>query len=556
MSSADASAAPLLRAREAFGRRAWGEAFAAFSTADRERRLEPEDLELLATAAYLTGHAGESGDAWTRAHSEFLTRGNPTRAARCAIRLGVDLMNAGERVRGDSWVSRAKRILEEHPSDCVENGYVLLPTAVRRIMEGDVSAACALFQEAGEIGRRFGDPDLVTMARHGVGRAKIRSGSIDEGLALLDEAMVALEAGDVSPLFAGDIYCSVIEACVEVFDVRRAREWTAALAHWCDSQPDLVPYTGQCLVRRAEIMQLHGEWSEAIDVARDACAHFLRGPEQPAVAAAFYQQAELRRLRGDFSAAEESYREATRRGRNAQPGLALLRLSQGQVEAAASGIRGALEQAKGRASRCRLLPVFTEIMLAAKDIDAARTGAGELAQLADLIGAPLLLASAAQASGAVALAGGDAGGALDLLRRSCATWQELRIPHEAARTRVLIGLTLRALGDEDAAELEFDAARWAFEQLEAAPDVARTAALSRTKPRSATRNAATVLTERELEVLRLISAGDTNRAIGSKLAISEKTVARHVSNIFTKLGVNTRAAATAYAYQHGLADRT
>ncbi len=546
------NAGPLQKAREAFGRRAWGEAFAAFSTADREQQLAPEDLELLATAAYLTGHATVSADVWTRAHGEFLTRGNTARAARCAIRLGVDLMNSGEHVRGNGWVARAKRILEEHPSDCVEHGYVLLPMAIRRILEGDASAACALFQEAAEIGRRFGEPDLITMARHGVGRAKIRSGSIDEGLALLDEAMVALEAGDVSPVFAGEIYCSVIEACLEVFDIRRAREWTAALAHWCDSQPDLVPYTGQCLVRRAEIMQLHGEWAEANDVARDACAHFLRGPEQPAVAAAFYQQGELQRLRGDFPAAEASFREATRRGRNAQPGLALLRLAQGQVDAATSGIRIALEQTNGRASRCRLLPAFTEIMLTAKDIDAARAGANELAQLADSIGAPLLLASAAQATGAVALAHGDAGAALDMLRRSWTVWRELRIPHEAARTRVLIGLTLRSLGDEDAAELEFDAARWAFDQLAATPDVARVAALSRSKTRNAARNAGTVLTERELQVLRLIAAGHTNRAIGGQLHISEKTVARHVSNIFTKLGLSTRAAATAYAYQHGL----
>ena len=546
------STAPLQQAREAFGRRAWGEAFEAFSTADREQHLTPEDLERLATAAYLTGHAAESAAYWTRAHSEFLSRGNPPRAARCAIRLGVDLMNAGEHVRGDSWVSRAKRILEEHPSDCVEHGYVLLPMGVRRIIEGDVSAACALFQEAAEIGRLFGEPDIITMARHGVGRARIRAGSIDEGLALLDEAMVALEAGDVSPVFAGDIYCSVIEACLEVFDVRRAREWTAALAHWCDLQPDLVPFTGQCLARRAEIMQLHGEWAAASDAARDACAHFLRGPPQPAVAAAFYQQGELQRLRGDFPAAEESYREATRRGRNAQPGLALLRLAQGQVEAATSGIRVALEQAKGRPSRCRLLPAFTEIMLAAKDIDAARAGATELAQLADSIGAPLLLASAAQATGAVALADGDPGAALDLLRRSWTAWQELRIPHEAARTRVLIGLTLRSLGDADAAELEFDAAQWAFDRLAATPDVTRVAALSGSQKPKAAGSATTVLTARELQVLRLIAAGHTNRAIGGRLDISEKTVARHVSNIFTKLGVNTRAAATAYAYQHGL----
>jgi DNA-binding CsgD family transcriptional regulator len=542
------TAALLVEGREAYGRRAWGDAFAALSAADRDEHLEPQDLELLATSAYLTGHPAESADAWTRAHSALLGRGDVTRAVRCAVRLGVDLIHAGEHVRGGSWVSRAKQLLEEHPSDCVEQGYVLLPMAVRRIMDGDVQGACELFQQAEEIGRRFGESDLVTMARHGVGRARIRSGSIAEGLALLDQAMVSLEAGEVSPVFAGDIYCSVIEACLEVFDVRRAREWTTALAQWCDSQPDLVPFTGQCLVRRAEIMQLHGEWSDAIDVARDACAHFLRGPEQPAVAAAFYQQGELQRLRGDLSAAEESYREATRRGRNAQPGLALLRLAQGQVDAATSSIRVALEQAKGRPARCRLLPAYTEIMIAARDVEAARAGAEELTQLAETIAAPLLLATAAQATGSVALARGDARSALDALRRSWATWQEIQAPYEAARTRVLIGLALRELGDDDAAEMEFDAARWAFEHLAAPGEMARVAKLSR----AVSRNASGTLTDREMEVLKLIAAGHTNRTIGSRLKISEKTVARHVSNIFTKLGLNSRAAATAYAYQHGL----
>ena len=530
----------LRRGRDAFARRAWGDAFAALAAADREQRLEPPDLQLFATAAYLTGHLGESADAWTRAHTELLARGDVPQSVRCAIRLGIDLMNTGEHVRGGSWVARAKQLLDEHPSDCVEQGYLMMPMGVRRIMEGDAAGACALFQQAEEIGRRFGESDLVISARHGVGRARIRSGEITEGLALLDQAMVALEAGDVSPVFAGEIYCSVIEACLEVFDVRRAREWTTALAQWCDSQPDLVPFTGQCLVRRAEIMQLQGEWSDAIEVARNACVHFQRGPEQPAVAAAFYQQGELQRLRGELSAAEESYREATRRGRNAQPGLALLRLAQRQTDAAASGIRGALEQAKGRPARCRLLPAYVEIMIAAGDIDAAVAGAKELTQLAEAVGAPLLRAAAAQAAGAVALARGDARSALEDLRRSCAVWQEIPVPYETARTRVLISKALSALGDEDAAAIELDAARWVFEQLGA---VAASGAPER---------APGPLTERELEVLKLIAAGHTNRVIGTRLHISEKTVARHVSNIFTKLGLTSRAAATAYAYQHGL----
>src|SRR5688572_7862570 len=317
--------ADLRRGRESFARREWSDAYTGLRNADAAEPLLADDLEIYATSAYLTGRMVESADLWTRAHSAHLASGNVPRAARCAIRLGVDLLNAGERVRGAGWVERAKRLLDEEQQDCVEQGYVLLPEAVRRIMEGDVTGASSVFAQAADFGRRFREPDLLVMARHGMGRALMRAGRIREGIALLDEAMVALEAGEVSPIFAGDIYCSVIEASLEVFDARRAREWTTALAQWCQSQPDLVPYTGQCLVRRAEIMQLHGEWSEAIDVARDACAHFLRGPEQPAVAAAFYQQGELRRLRGELSDAEAAYREATRRGRNAQPGLALLR---------------------------------------------------------------------------------------------------------------------------------------------------------------------------------------------------------------------------------------
>ena len=541
------AATNLERGRESFGRRAWSDAYTGLRDADAAAPLSPGDLELYATAAYLTGRMVESADLWIRAHSAYLADENVPRAARCAIRLGIDLLNAGERVRGAGWVDRARRLLDEQQQDCVEQGYLLLPEAVRRIMEGDVSGASTLFAEAADFGRRFGEPDLRVMARHGMGRALIRAGRIGDGIALLDEAMVSLEAGEVSPIFAGDIYCSVIEASLEVFDARRAREWTTALAQWCQSQPDLVPYTGQCLVRRAEIMQLHGDWSGAITIARNACDHFLRGPEHRAIASAFYQQAELQRLRGEYAAAEESYREASRRGRDPQPGLALMRLSQGQVDVAAAGIRLALDQASGRTVRCRLLPAFVEIMLAASDTSAARSGSDELTQLAEALDAPLLHAAAAQAQGALGLTDHDPRKALESLRRAWGLWQDVEAPYAAARVRILIGLACRALGDEDAAEMEFDAARWVFEQLSAMPDVTHARSLSRRLVRSAGR-----LTEREIEVLRLIAAGGTNRAIAGALHISEKTVARHVSNIFTKLGLSSRSAATAYAYEHGL----
>lgn len=536
----------LQRARDAFTSRAWAEAYSAFGAAERGAAIDTADLELYATAALLCGHPTESAELWTRAHGQYLAAQNVSRAARCAIKLGVDLINSGEHVRGAGWVDKARRLLDEHPVDCVEKGYLLLPDALRLILQGDAPGARPIFERAAEIGRRFGDADLAVMARHGLGRAMIRCGMVREGCALLDEAMVALEAGDVSPVFAGDIYCSVIEASMEIFDVRRAREWTTALAQWCQSQPDLVPYTGQCLVRRAEIMQLQGDWSAAVDVARSAREHFQRGPETRAIAAAYYQQGELQRLRGEFKEAEESYREAARRGRHPQPGIALMRLAQGQVDSASSGIRAAAEQARVPHARARMLPAYVEIALAANDLEGARTAAEELTRIAAALDAPLLRAAADHACGAAALAGGNAREAIELLRSAWTVWQELEIPYEAARSRTLIGLAHRALGDDDAAELELDAARWLFEQLAATPDVARVNALA---PQ---RRAPGGLTERELQVLRRVAAGDTNRAIASQLRISEKTVARHVANIFTKLGLSSRAAATAYAYEHGL----
>ena len=553
MSAARPAAADVLQsARDAFASRAWASAYSAFNGIEPGAAIDTSDLELHAAAAYLCGHPTESAELWTRAHAQYLAAQNVARAARCAIRIGIDLMNAGEHVRGAGWVDKARRLLDEHPADCVEKGYLILPDAVRTIIQGDAAGARPLFERAAEIGKRFGEADLVVMARHGLGRALIRCGMVREGCALLDEAMVALEAGEVSPVFAGDIYCSVIEASMEIFDVRRAREWTTALAQWCQSQPDLVPYTGQCLVRRAEIMQLHGDWSEAVNVARSAREHIQRGPDARGIAAAFYQQGELQRLRGEYAAAEESYREAARRGRQPQPGIALMRLAQGQVDAASSGIRAAIEQAKMPGARARLLPASVEIALASNDLDGARAAAEELTRIAATLDAPWLRGMADHARGAIALAGGDARGAIDMLRSAYEVWQELEIPYEAARARTLIGLAHRALGEDDAAELELDAARWLFEQLAAAPDVARVNILAPPRAAPRTPRAAGGLTDRELQVLRRVAAGDTNRAIATQLRISEKTVARHVANIFTKLGLSTRAAATAYAFKHGL----
>ena len=532
----------------AFDRRAWADAFAELSAADRTTSLEPAELERLATAAYLVGKDDESVAIWERAHQALLGRGERRRAVACAGWIVFVLMNGGQAAPAGGWIARGMRLLEDEGGECPERGFLLVPSALLRALDGDWPGAEAIAGEAAALGTRFGDSDLITLARNVQGRALIAQGRPVDGMRLLDEAMAAVVADEVCEMVAGAVYCSVIEACQLVFDLRRAQEWTAALSRWCESQPDLVPFSGDCLVHRAEILELHGAWLDALDAARHA-AERLRHRPRPAVGAALYRQGELYRLAGRFSEAEEAYRQSSRWGRDAQPGLALLRFGGGEIDAAAAAIRSALDGAPAGPARSRLLPAAVEILCAAGDVAAARSRRRRAR-----LPRPRALTRRccgrrpAQAEGEVLLVGGDARAALGRLRSAWAAWQALEVPYEAARVRVLIGLACRRLGDEDTAEMELDAARWIFEDLGASHDVARTQALSATtasKPPGP-------LTARELEVLRLVATGKTNRAIAAELFLSEKTVARHVSNIFGKLGLSSRAAATAYAYEHDL----
>ena len=536
--------------RAAFRRQAWGEAFADLSTADRETPLEPADLERLAAAAYLLGREVESGDLWARAHHGFLNLGEVERAARCAFWVAFGLLDKGELARGGGWLARASRILDDGDHDCVERGYLLIPRAIEAAARRDFTATHATMERAAAIGERFNDRDLVTLARHGQGRALIHLGHVAEGVTLLDEAMVAVTSGEVFPIIVGTVYCSVISACHEMFDLRRAQEWTEALTRWCASQPDLVPYRGQCLVRRAEILQLHGAWPDALNETQRARARLAEPPGQQGLGAAYYQEAELHRLQGDVAAAETAYRRASECGRSPEPGLALLRLAQGQVDAALAAIRRVVLEVKDPRMRPRMLAACVEIMLAAHDVPppAAHEAARELAAIAARVDVPFLRAVSAEASGAVHVAEGEHEAALADLRRAAAAWAELGAPYEGARVRVLLGRACRGLGDDDGAVLELEAAARVFGELGAQPDLVRVRDLSRAAPPAA----AGRLTGRETQVLRLVATGRTNRAIAAHLGISQKTVARHVSNIFTKLGLSSRAAATAYAYEHGL----
>jgi len=541
-------AGELARGREAGRRLAWADAYAAFSLAQQSSLLAAADLELMATAAYLLGRLEDCHKAMQRASRAYFESGDPRRAARCLFWVAFTLLLQGDVAQAGGWLARASRLLEHERPECAEHGFLLLPEALQALMTGDHAKASAAAARAAEIGARVGDADLLALALHFHGRALVADGRMAEGLALLDEAMVAVVAGELSPYVAGNIYCSMIDACQEISDLRRAGEWTTALTRWCGEQPDMITFTGQCLAHRAEIMQLRGAWPEAIEEAKRACTRFAHAADQYAAGAAFYRQAELHRARGEFAAATDAYQQASQWGREPQPGLALLRLAQGRTEAADAAIRRVVAETAGSLMRAKLLPAQVEIMLAIGDIEAARHAANELAEIVGSFHTPALRAVALHCRGAVLLAEGDAGAALASLRGAWQLWHELDVPHEAARVRVLVGLACLALGDEDAAAMEFSAARTVFMRLGAAPDLTVLGRLS--KENSGT--PAHGLTVRELQVLRLLATGRTNHAIAADLSLAEKTVERHVSNIFIKLGVPSRAAATAYAYQHQL----
>jgi DNA-binding CsgD family transcriptional regulator len=532
------------RGRAAYDRRAWEDAYESLSRADRAAPLGGDDLELLATSAYMLGRDDEYLSILERAHHAYLEAGETLSAFKCAFWVGINHALRGEMGPAGGWIGRAHELSRE--GDSVERGYLLMPLVFQHDAAGDFTAAAAVAGDAAALARRFGETEGLAITLQTQGSMLIKAGRVKEGLGLLDEAMVTVGSGKLSPIATGIVYCGVILACREAYEVRRAQEWTAVLTRWCEEQPDLVAFTGRCLVHRAEIMQLHGDWGDALDEARRAGERLARSFNRAAAAQAFYRQGELHRLRGEFGPAEDAYREASRFGWEPQPGVALLRLAQGRRDGAAATIRRALDEAVQPLRRANLLPAYVEIMLAADDLDEARAGCRELEEIAEPYESAMLAALVAHARGALELAAGDARSALASLRQAGQTWQELDAPYDAARVQVLVAAACRALGDDDTAALELAAAREAFAELGAAPDLARLDSIAGGAGK------AYGLTPRQLEVLRLLAAGKSNREIAASLVVSEHTVARHVQNIFATLGVSSRTAASAFAFEHDL----
>ncbi|MEV7175175.1 response regulator transcription factor [Kitasatospora sp. NPDC093679] len=557
------AAAVLTDARRSHGGHAWRDACELYAAADggEPGGLGVADLEDWGEAAQLLGRGEEASAVLQRAYLAREGAADVRGALRCAFWLAEVLAMRGEFAHAGGWLARAGRFAGSGPP-CAEQGFLLVREAERQLQEGEHEAAFGTAGRVLELAGRFGDRDLAVLAAQYQGAARIAQERVEEGLALLDEAMVAVTAGETGPRVTAWVYCLVIAVCQDLQELRRAREWTLALDAWTDARPQFEGgYSGICLVHRSELLRLVGDWANAAVQARSACERLTRGFGEFLAGGAFYQLGEIHRLRGEWARAEEAYRQSGRYGCDAQPGLALLRLAGGRPEAAAGGVRRALAEAPDRLARARLLPALVEVALAVGGTAEARAAAEELAAIAGTFRRPALDAQAAQAQAAVLLAGAPTGAraeALTQARRAWRLWRDLDVPYETARARVLVARACRALGDEDTAAVELDAAAAEFARLGAGPDLALARAAAGgagdgppggTGPAQAPAG----LTPREVEVLRLVAGGGSNHAIARELHLSERTVARHISNILGKLDAGSRTAAAAYAFEHGLA---
>ena len=536
----------LERAQAAYGRRDWAAAREAFGAAADAGGLGAEDRFALARCCWWLGDLVAGARHLEEAHRVALDQGDPGTAAYIALELGFVTLLRGDEPVGSGWIGRAARLAEPLPEGPI-HGYLAIALEVEPgLASGAADEVLDAARRVQDLGRRHGDPTLVAAGLISEGRARVQAGEVTEGLALVDEAMVAVLADEVEDIIAGNLYCTTIEICRELGDLRRMVRWTEAFQGWLDTGPSTGMFAGDCRVHRVQLFLLHGDWDDAEEEATRACEQ-LADVSTINAAEAWYELGELRRCRGDLHGAEEAYEIAHRLGVDPQPGLALLRLAQGRTAAAATAIHAALLAAgQDRVRRVALRAAQVEIAVAGSKLDVAQEACEELAEFAAGAVGPALVAQAATARGRVALAEERPDQAVGPLREAARTWLELDVPYQAARTGVLLARAYTALGDREAADRELAAAAPVFARLGAQLDMAQIAELRGAEPRPGG------LSDRELEVLRLVAEGRSNPEIAEALVISRRTVARHLSNIFTKLRVTSRTQAARFAFDHGL----
>lgn len=538
------TAAHLSHAREHLLASRWEEACAEYAAADAEGPLGVEDLEAFAEAAQVVARGDEAVALLHRVFDVRLAAGELDHAAQAAFWLWWVLVNTNEVVRASGWLKQTSRALG---SDMESSPWLRIPEAMFHATTGNRSRASELLGAIVDEGQG----EVVPWALSMWGQTLIDEGRLQDGLDHLEEAMAVLHHDGLSPRVTPWIYCAAVRGCCLARDFPRARAWNRSMARWLDSLTSLGgAYLGNCRIYRSRLMCLTGAWPEALDEIAAVCTD-LDGSTGWVCGHAFYQLGEVRRLRGEWDAAEDAYRRAAEHGCPTQPGLGLLRLAEGDVDAASAGVRRALTEVTATPDRLDLLKAAVTIYLEEGEVEAARDAVTEFTEITQGLTMPVIEAERSTVKGALALSEGDPATALPLFRRAVGTWQEQDVPHERGKLNVLIGQACRALGDHDGARLEFSAARKTFERLGARPDLAR---LDRIVAATDPGSEAHGLTPREIEVLCLISQGKANRAIAHELHLSERTVHRHVSNILTKLGVDSRSAAVAHGIKHHIVE--